>query len=148
MDGSSDRQSEVDVEKAYVYATPPTGHEILVFEHTEHDAGVQIPKGTIDEGEHPRDAAIRELQEECGVDAVRTASPLSTDEWFYEKRRRLFRRHFFHVETTERRDQWRHEVTGGGEDDGFVFECYWAPVDDVSLVADMDDYLELLPLEG
>ena len=139
--------TDVDVEKAYVYATRPDCRDVLVFEHTHTDAGLQIPKGTIDDGENPVDAAVRELDEECGVVDVQSVTPLETDEWFYEKRARLFRRHFYHVETTEERDRWRHTVTGGGEDDGFVFECYWHPIEAVSLVADMDDYLELVSTE-
>jgi 8-oxo-dGTP pyrophosphatase MutT (NUDIX family) len=35
-----------------------------------------VPKGSIDEGEHPRDAAIREAEEEAGLKGVVARKPL------------------------------------------------------------------------
>jgi phosphohistidine phosphatase len=35
-----------------------------------------VPKGSIDEGEHPRDAAIREAEEEAGLKGVVARRPL------------------------------------------------------------------------
>ena len=37
----------------------------MVFEHPA--AGIQLVKGTIQPGEHPADAALRELREESGI---------------------------------------------------------------------------------
>jgi 8-oxo-dGTP pyrophosphatase MutT (NUDIX family) len=37
----------------------------MVFRHPS--AGIQLVKGTIEPGEHPADAALRELREESGV---------------------------------------------------------------------------------
>ena len=42
--------------------------EILAFEHPL--AGLQLIKGTIEAGEHPADAAVRELHEESGIEGV------------------------------------------------------------------------------
>lgn len=39
----------------------------------------QMPQGGIDEGETPRDAALRELREETGIDRVRLIA--ETDDW-------------------------------------------------------------------
>lgn len=134
------------IDKAYVYATRERGgdRQLLVFEHRDRDAGVQVPKGTVDPEEPPRDAAVRELREETGVSDVDAVTPVETDRWFYEKRGRTFRRHFFHVETTGERDRWDHVVTGGGEDGGMVFRCYWVRPAAASLVHEMDAYLDLL----
>ena len=45
----------------------PSGPEVLVFEHVEIPAGVQVPAGTVEPGEDVRLAAIRELAEESGI---------------------------------------------------------------------------------
>jgi 8-oxo-dGTP pyrophosphatase MutT (NUDIX family) len=45
----------------------PTGPELLVFEHTDVPAGVQVPAGTVEPGEDVRAAALRELVEETGI---------------------------------------------------------------------------------
>ena len=45
----------------------PDGLELLVFEHVDVPAGVQVPAGTVEPGEDVRVAAIRELMEETGI---------------------------------------------------------------------------------
>lgn len=45
----------------------PSGQEVLVFEHVEVAAGVQVPAGTVEPGEDVRVAALRELAEESGI---------------------------------------------------------------------------------
>jgi ADP-ribose pyrophosphatase YjhB (NUDIX family) len=122
------------VEKAYAYATRPTtdGRELLVFEHRDHDAGVQVPGGTVKDDESPREAAVRELAEETGVTAAGPVERVGTDRrrgQDGDPRRRLF----FHVEARESRDRWTHAVTAGEADTGLVFECYWVPLRAASL---------------
>ena len=41
---------------------------LLVFDHRDAaDAGTQIPAGTVEEGEDPAAAVVRDVLEECGV---------------------------------------------------------------------------------
>lgn len=133
------------VEKAYAYATRERRDtlEVLVFDHPTADGGPQVPKGTVDEGESPVDAVVRELEEESGVSDPLDVIHLETDRWLHERRREVYRRHFFHVPIAEERDAWDHRVTGDGVDDGMVFSYYWvAPP--ISLAREMDAYLETL----
>lgn len=51
----------------------PLGWQVLAFKHPL--AGCQFVKGTIEEGEMPKDAALRELREESGLSAS-IATPL------------------------------------------------------------------------
>ena len=55
---------------AIVLRPGPFGEEVLVFDHPTDDVGVmvQFPAGTIEPGESPENAVIRELKEETGVD--------------------------------------------------------------------------------
>ena len=138
--------SAIRIAKAYAYVTRRAveERELLVFKHRDHDVGVQIPKGTIEPGEHPRDAVVRELAEETGIDDCVGTRRLATDTWIHPTKPKRYRRHFFHVEVEEDRAEWHHVVTGAGEDDGLVFECFWHSVDEVDLVRNMDAYLHRL----
>jgi len=50
--------------------------ELLLIEHPH--AGIQIPAGTVEENETPETAAIREMQEETGIQEVNEIQPLGT----------------------------------------------------------------------
>ncbi len=62
------------IEKVTAFITRPSadgrpsaeGHDLLLFEHPY--AGIQIPAGTVEEGETPEAAAFREAFEETGLD--------------------------------------------------------------------------------
>ena len=54
------------VEKVLAYVT--RGDELLVFRHRDFpDAGLQVPAGTVQDGESPDVAVLRELREESGL---------------------------------------------------------------------------------
>jgi 8-oxo-dGTP pyrophosphatase MutT (NUDIX family) len=108
------------------------GPELLVFRHPL--AGVQIPKGSVQPGELPADAALRELAEESGVAAHTLRSvgrhdievgagptefaPLELQVW-----------HTFLVETDqELPDSWSHQASGSEVEAGLVFEYFWLPI--------------------
>lgn len=54
---------------AFVTRPAPAGTELLLFQHP--NAGIQIPAGTVEEGEAPEQAAVREVFEETGLSGVR-----------------------------------------------------------------------------
>lgn len=56
-------------QKVLVYVTrkSPVGGELLVFEHRDISAGIQVPAGTVDPTEDLVFAARRELLEESGL---------------------------------------------------------------------------------
>ena len=65
--------------RVYAYVTGPRG--ILILEHPQApEAGLQVPGGTIDEGEEPSRAAIREVEEETGLSGVEVVSCLGNCE--------------------------------------------------------------------
>jgi ADP-ribose pyrophosphatase YjhB (NUDIX family) len=113
------------VQKSCAYVTRDTD-ELLVFEGPEHD-GMQIPKGTIEPGETPREAVRREVAEESGLEDLRSVRKLAKDVW-QRREARWYVRHFFQVDVRERRDRWTHKVTGEGDERGIEYEFRWVEV--------------------
>lgn len=129
------------VEKACAYVTR-NGSELLVFEGPGHD-GLQIPKGTIEPGEGPREALCREVVEESGLATFAGIHHLVTDVWNRRERPpKRYVRNFFHVPVPGARDAWTHTVTGSGGERGARFEFSWVDLPtDAAFALDLDDYL-------
>ena len=131
------------VQKACAYVTRRPG-ELLVFEGPGHD-GLQIPKGTLESGESPREALFREVREESGLGTLSDPKHLTTDVWTRREGRRYVR-HFFHATVYEPRDRWTHTVTDGGAEHGAEFAFRWVrPTTAQPFALDLDEYVELLP---
>jgi 8-oxo-dGTP pyrophosphatase MutT (NUDIX family) len=91
--------------------------EILVFRHPV--AGVQLVKGSIESGETPQNAALRELAEESGITSV--TSVLEKGKWDcgFENQRW----HFFLCQVGEKlKDSWTFYTNDGG---GLNFKFFW-----------------------
>jgi ADP-ribose pyrophosphatase YjhB (NUDIX family) len=136
------------VPKACAYITRDA-EELLVFEGPDHD-GLQIPKGTVEPDEPPREAVHREIVQESGIRASESPRRLTIDLW---QRRasppRYYVRHFFHVSVTESRDRWNHTVTGEGSERGLEYEFSWVelpPSEEFAL--SLDDYVHHLDVES
>jgi 8-oxo-dGTP pyrophosphatase MutT (NUDIX family) len=64
------------------------GHELLLFQHAH--AGIQIPAGTIEPGETPEQAVLREAAEETGLTQFSAPQPLGArDELLPDDQRML-----------------------------------------------------------
>ena len=140
-----------DMHKAYAYVTRERSgrKELLVFRHPNPEAGIQVPKGTIDPSESPAEGVFRELEEESGLthQAIERVHMLRADRWrdADPPEHPWTIRYFFVLETNDARDGWQHTVTGDGEDRGMVFDYYWAPLPlEEELIADMGAYAHLL----
>jgi 8-oxo-dGTP pyrophosphatase MutT (NUDIX family) len=86
----------------------------------------QLPKGLIDDGESPEQAAVREVREEAGVETELLEALETIDYWFVsdwdEVRRRIHKQvHFFLL-----------RYTGGdvADHDDEVLESRWLAVDE------------------
>jgi 8-oxo-dGTP pyrophosphatase MutT (NUDIX family) len=62
-----------------------------------------FPKGHLEEGEGPENAAIREVSEETGLSALSIRQQIDTIDWFFRFRGQLIHKvcHFYLIETTE-----------------------------------------------
>jgi 8-oxo-dGTP pyrophosphatase MutT (NUDIX family) len=99
------------------------GHnlELLAFKHPE--AGNQLVKGNIKEGEKLEAACIRELKEESGIDAEVVRQLGSWDANF---KNQVWGFCLMHFEGTLP-DAWDHDTA---DDGGHVFSFFWQPLND------------------
>jgi 8-oxo-dGTP pyrophosphatase MutT (NUDIX family) len=60
-----------------------------------------FPKGHLEDGEKPRDAAVREVAEETGLDLVEVRGDIDVIDWYFSFRGRPIHKicHFFLMET-------------------------------------------------
>jgi 8-oxo-dGTP diphosphatase len=117
--------------------------KLLVFSHPyEPEAGIQVPAGTIEEGESPEQAVLREAFEETGL------TGLVLDEFLGEQERdmadfgreEIHHRYFYHLRYQgEPQAVWQHaERYPSDSHEPHIFEFFWATFPDgvPELIAD------------
>lgn len=108
-----------------VYRASPNGPEYLIVRARRDPSAWVLPKGHIESGESPADAAVREVEEEAGCRAA-VVAPLGGIA-FGEVRTQVYLMRFEReVEATESR------------------EIYWGPVDEARRRLTFADARELL----
>jgi 8-oxo-dGTP diphosphatase len=118
------------MEKVIAYIT--YGAKLLVFSHTRYpEAGIQVPAGTVEEGEPLEEAVLREAQEETGLDCLQIQSYLGVREYDFSALDGvgIQRRHFFHLTLCgEAPTRWRHyeQYPSDGSSEPIEFEFFWA----------------------
>lgn len=136
--------------KRKVIAYITWGNALLVFRQPAYpEAGVQVPAGTIEPGEMPVAAALREAGEETGLsglaliaqlgEQVYDMAPFGKNEWHH--------RTFFHLRCTETPPRtWRHmEASPSDGSDPIAFDFFWAQLPaGAPLIAAHDAYLPAL----
>ena len=123
------------VKKVLAYITK--GDELLVFRHRDFpEAGLQVPAGTIEIGERPRDAVLREVCEESGLTEVRVVCLLG--QYLHNaapNRAEVHDRYVYHLEPTYPvSSTWLHyeaHPSMGGPPIAFSYS--WMKLDDPEL---------------
>jgi len=124
------------VEKAFGYVT--WDRRLLVFDHVAFpEAGTQVPAGTINRGETPAEAAVREVREETGLAQFSKVVWLGTSEFDARPsgKEEVHRRHFFHLPLLGLApERWRHYERNSSESgrDGIEFELYWVSLSEAA----------------
>jgi ADP-ribose pyrophosphatase YjhB (NUDIX family) len=62
------RQGIIEKVTAFITHESTNGRDLLLFKHP--NAGVQIPAGTVEDGETPKEAILREIAEEPGLKSL------------------------------------------------------------------------------
>ena len=105
--------------KVVLYAT--WFDRLLVFSEPDHpEAGIQVPGGTIDDGERPEAAARREFLEETGFPAPDVLTLLGAATYVYEAdgMRHEHARSYFHMRLEgpyPERWEWTEQWPDGGD---------------------------------
>lgn len=116
------------------------GH-LLVFTHRDVPvlvAGVQVPAGSIEPGETPADAAVRETLEETGLRAS-VERALGVEEYDISPMRfEIATRHFFllRVDAADIAARWESgETDSSAGGPRRVWDCWWLPMEDAHVLA-------------
>jgi 8-oxo-dGTP pyrophosphatase MutT (NUDIX family) len=99
------------------------GDRTLVLVIRDRHRNWGFPKGHIERGEGPAEAAVREVREETGLTTLDVVAPLDTIQWTFRFRGRRIHKtcHFFALATSDERTkpQRREGIT----------DCRWVTID-------------------
>ena len=129
---------------AYIFRRGKQQNELLVFAHRDYpDVPLQVPGGTVDEGEEVVDALFREVEEEAGLVNLPLVRKLGTYQFYWQEIDGEVERHFFLLQApADIADEWEHEVCGNGIDSGLVFSYSWVKVNgDLELAGDLGKFI-------
>lgn len=140
------------VRKHKVLAYITHGERLLVFRNPlAPEAGIQVPAGTVEEGEDPEAAVLREAVEETGLHDLTVVGLLGEQERDMAEygRDEIHHRRFYHLRCTgDPPSTWRqdelHPSDGGAEP--IPFDFFWARLPDEvpDLIADQGAMLPRL----
>lgn len=115
------------------------GH-LVTFTHLDvplSEGGVQVPAGTIEPGESPQDAALREATEETGLTDLRVIRRLGENEYDVTPYRpEIMHRHFYELTTDAYpREPWLAGEPDPDEGEPVAWECRWLPLEKSHVLA-------------
>lgn len=135
-------------QKAFAYITYQ--NKLLVFIHPHApEAGIQVPAGTVKDGEDTAVAAMREAKEETGLTNLTMQSFLGEATFHDHTKDEIHHRFFYHLTVdTPPRARWQNSETdpSDGSEASYLFEFYWVDIhnEDSNLIADHDAFLPQL----
>ncbi len=135
---------------AYMVREREGKRQLLVFTHRDFPgAGLQVPAGTVEEGEGIEEGLRREVTEETGLRGFEVVREVATYEWIHPISGNLHERHVFLLNAPPvTPDNWEWIETDGGQKpelEGYVF-CYrWDDLaGEIELAGGQGDYLDAI----
>jgi 8-oxo-dGTP diphosphatase len=127
--------------KVKVFAYITKGSKLLVFEQPDSpEAGIQVPAGTLEEGETPEEGVMREAWEETDLSGLKLSCFLGEqirDMRDYDKQE-IHHRYFYHLLCEDAPETWSHgefSPSDEHEHDARIlrhrFDFYWVDLADV-----------------
>ncbi|MER2169188.1 MAG: NUDIX domain-containing protein [Psychrobacillus psychrodurans] len=103
------------IKKSYGYVTRirEGKTQVLVFRHSNAEAGIQIPKGTVKPNEDTYNAVIREIEEETGLRNFKVENLIAEDFWKYDDGT-IHNRFFYKITTSIILEVWDYHPIGEG----------------------------------
>jgi 8-oxo-dGTP pyrophosphatase MutT (NUDIX family) len=122
---------------AYITRHTDAGPELLIFAHRDFPkAGLQVPGGTLDDGEDPLAGVLREVKEEAGLENFASIKLLGETEYVAADKQEIHHRSFFQLTyDTACETTFTHTVTAGEADEGLVFLYRWVRFGELPEVA-------------
>jgi 8-oxo-dGTP pyrophosphatase MutT (NUDIX family) len=121
------------VEKVVAYIV--RSGQLAVFIHLHdsdpvYESGLQVPAGTIERGETPEHAVLREAHEESGLKGLRIVASLGVADYDVRPgRHEIHRRHYYQLGVDGPIDvTWDHTETDGGAGEPKPFRFSWLPL--------------------
>ncbi|MEV6072258.1 NUDIX domain-containing protein [Nocardia sp. NPDC052001] len=122
------------VTKEQVLAYIVRDGRLLVFRHIDYsreEVGIQVPAGSVQDGETPEDAVLREAREETGFTEFTIVRKLG--EYTYDispYRFEIQHRHVFELELgQDTPERWNSREGHDGVGEPTRFECFWIPLE-------------------
>ncbi len=115
---------------------------LLVFTHANDErieqSGIQVPAGTVRDGELPEHAVLREASEETGLEGLRIERYLGCGE--YDMRPyadAVHVRHHYHlsINVPQVPERWSEHERGDGDGEPIPLELYWIPLRQAHVIA-------------
>lgn len=99
------------------------------------DSGLQVPAGTVERGESPEIAVLREAREETGLQGLELVRHLGTDYPHWPGVRPQVRQ-FFELTVGAAPEVWSHvERDGHASGPGHHLNLFWIPIEKAALLA-------------
>lgn len=135
--------------KSLAYIT--VNEELLVFRQPDFpEAGIQVPKGTIEDGDTPEETIIREIEEETGI--IYREKPIFLGDTIVnlKKYSPIINEHRFYFHCPLYRkpaDEWEHyEYHATGKNVPILFSFFWIPLHQAEslLIAEQGELLQAI----